>query len=102
MPPAKTGPTTLSRNFASECTIVEGRRAHWAAFQAIDDANGAIGASDVPEYCAVIACVTEAHEAAGYQVELLLFEFTFVSPTTLDQTATMVANYETGVGMGSS
>jgi Zn-dependent M28 family amino/carboxypeptidase len=84
-----------------ECVTVDGVREHQAAFQAIADANGGTRAAGTPGYDASVAYVADALAAAGYEVELDPFEFTFVPPATLMQTAPISAGYETGAFSGS-
>ena len=83
-----------------ECVTVEGVRQHQAAFQAAADASGGTRAAGFAGYDASVAYVTETLEAAGYDVELDPFEFTFVPPATLNQTAPIAASYETGTFTG--
>ncbi|HEX6305854.1 MAG TPA: M28 family metallopeptidase [Anaerolineales bacterium] len=84
-----------------ECVTLDGVRAHQAAFQAIADANGGTRAAGTPGYDASVDYVADTLEAAGYDVELHEFPFTFVPPATLQQTAPIVATYETGAFTGS-
>ena len=84
-----------------ECVTIDDLRAHQAAFQAIADANGGTRASGTPGYDASVDYVVEILEAAGYDVELDGFDFTFVPPATLIQTAPVSAEYETGAFSGS-
>lgn len=66
-----------------ECVTVAGVRQHQAAFQAIADANGGNRAAGLPGYDASVAYVAETLEAAGYDVELNPFAFTFVALPTI-------------------
>ena len=85
-----------------ECVTLEGVRAHQAAFQAIADANGGTRQAGTPGYDASVAYVKDTLEAAGYDVELNEFPFTFVPPATLIQTAPGdPVEYETGAFTGS-
>ena len=84
-----------------ECVTLDGVRAHQAAFQAAADANGGTRAAGTAGYDASVAYVADTLEAAGYEVELNGFPFTFVPPATLDQTAPFAASYETGAFTGS-
>jgi Zn-dependent M28 family amino/carboxypeptidase len=84
-----------------ECVTLDGVRAHQAAFQAAADANGGTRAAGFPGYDASVAYVKDTLEAAGYEVVLDPFDFTFVPPATLQQTAPIVADYETGAFSGS-
>lgn len=83
------------------CVTVEGVRLHQAAFQAVADANGGIRATGTPGYDASVAYVADTLAAAGYEVELDPFDFIFVPPATLTQTASFTADYETGSFTGS-
>jgi Zn-dependent M28 family amino/carboxypeptidase len=85
-----------------ECVTVDGVRQHQAAFQAIADANGGTRAAGTPGYDASVAYVVDTLEAAGYDVELNGFDFTFTSLATLQQTAPINATYETGAFTGSA
>ncbi|MGD2049345.1 MAG: M28 family metallopeptidase [Chloroflexota bacterium] len=90
-----------THNKLLECVTIDGVRAHQAAFQAIADANGGTRAAGTSGYDASVAYVKDTLEAAGYEVELDPFDFTFVPPATLQQTAPIVATYETGAFSGS-
>ncbi len=85
----------------TECVTLDGVRAHQAALQAVADANDGIRAAGTPGYDATVDYVVETLEAAGYDVELNEFPFTFVPPATLIQTAPVNAEYETGAFSGS-
>ncbi|MEA2002582.1 MAG: M28 family metallopeptidase [Actinomycetota bacterium] len=93
--------TNNTINKLLECVTVDGVRQHQAAFQAIADANGGNRAAGFSGYDASVAYVADTLEAAGYDVELDGFEFTFIPPATLEQTAPIVATYETGAFTGS-
>jgi Zn-dependent M28 family amino/carboxypeptidase len=85
-----------------ECVTIDGVRAHQAALQAIADANGGTRAAGTSGYDASVAYVADTLEAAGYDVELSGFPFTFVPPATLIQTAFGdPVEYETGAFSGS-
>jgi Zn-dependent M28 family amino/carboxypeptidase len=84
-----------------ECVNVDGVREHQAAFQAIADANAGTRATGTPGYDASVAYVVDTVEAAGYVAELNGFDFTFVPPATLIQTAPISQEYETGAFTGS-
>jgi Zn-dependent M28 family amino/carboxypeptidase len=83
-----------------ECVTLDGVRAHQAAFQAIADANDGTRAAGTPGYDASVAYVKDTLEAAGYEVELNGFPFTFVALPTLIQTAPINEEYEPGVFSG--
>ena len=84
-----------------ECVTLEGARAHQAALQAIADANDGTRATGTPGYDASVEYVQEQLEAAGYQVELDPFPFTFFAPAELQQLTPVDEEYETGVFTGS-
>jgi Zn-dependent M28 family amino/carboxypeptidase len=79
-----------------ECVTIEGVRAHQAAFQAAADENDGTRAAGTPGYDATVDYVVETLEAAGYDVELNPFPFTFVPLGELTQLAPITAAYETG------
>ena len=83
-----------------ECVTLEGVHEHQAAFQAIADANGGIRAAGTPGYDASLAYVSGKLTAAGYTVTLNPFPFVYVALPTLQQTAPVVATYETGAFTG--
>jgi Zn-dependent M28 family amino/carboxypeptidase len=85
-----------THNKLLECVTVEGVREHQAAFQAIADANGGTRAAGTPGYDASVAYVADTLTAAGYDVELNGFPFTFVPLGELTQLAPITADYETG------
>ena len=84
-----------------ECVTLEGVREHQAAFQAIANANGGNRAAGTPGYDASLAYVKERMEAAGYNVTLNAFPFTYVALPTLQQLTPLAASYETGAFTGS-
>jgi len=79
-----------------ECVTIDGVRAHQAALQAVADDNGGTRAAGTPGYDASVDYVVETLEAAGYEVELDEFDFTFTALGILEQTAPITATYETG------
>jgi len=83
-----------------ECVRVGQVRQHQAAFQAIADENGGIRAAGTPGYDESVDYVVETLEAAGWNVELDEFDFTFVPPPTLRQLTPVAATYETGIFTG--
>jgi Zn-dependent M28 family amino/carboxypeptidase len=93
--------TNNTINKLLECVTVEGVRAHQAAFQAAADTNDGVRAAGTPGYDATVAYVVDTLEAAGYDVELDPFPFTFVPPATLRQTKPINEEYETGAFSGS-
>lgn len=83
-----------------ECVRVEGVREHQAALQAIADQNGGTRAAGTTGYDASVDYVVETLEAAGWNVELDTFDFTFVPLPTLRQLTPVAAMYETGAFTG--
>ena len=83
-----------------ECVTLDGVRAHQAALQAVADANGDTRATGTSGYDGSVAYVVETLEAAGYEVELDGFDFTFVPLGIIEQLAPIQANYETGTFSG--
>jgi Zn-dependent M28 family amino/carboxypeptidase len=90
--------TRVNNTFSKllECVTLDGVREHQEAFQAAADANGGTRAAGTPGYDATVAYVVETLEAAGYDVELDPFPFTFVPLGELTQLAPITADYETG------
>jgi Zn-dependent M28 family amino/carboxypeptidase len=84
-----------------ECVTLEGVREHQAAFQAIADDNGGTRLAGTEGYEDSVDYVVERMTAAGYNVTLDSFPFVFIAPATLQQTAPISANYETGAYTGS-
>jgi Zn-dependent M28 family amino/carboxypeptidase len=84
-----------------DCVSVDGVRAHQAAFQAIADAEGGTRAAGTPGYDASVEYVVETLEAAGWQVELDVFDYVFTPPANLQQLTPVSASYETGTFTGS-
>jgi Zn-dependent M28 family amino/carboxypeptidase len=88
-----------------QCVTLAGVRAHQAALQAIADANGGVRAAGTPGYDQSVAYIVEKMTAAGYDVTLNAFPFTYVALPVLRQTAPIAATYEsgtfTGTGTGS-
>jgi Zn-dependent M28 family amino/carboxypeptidase len=76
-----------------ECVTIDGVRAHQAALQAIADAHDGNRATGLPGYEASVAYVVATLEAAGYEIELNPFEFTFVALPTISVGG---VNLETG------
>ncbi len=89
-----------------ECVTLEGVREHQAAFQAIADANteepyAGSRAAGTAGYSGSVDYVVGLLEAAGYNVTLDEFEFTFVFPGVLQQVTPTPTDYETGTFTGS-
>ena len=62
-----------------ECVTLEGVREHQAAFQAIANANGGNRAAGLPGYTGSVEYVVDKLEAAGWDVTLDEFPFTFLA-----------------------
>jgi len=84
-----------------ECVTLAGVREHQAAFQAIADANDGTRAAGTPGYDASVQYVVDKMTAAGYNVTLNAFPFTYVAASTLQQIAPIAGSYETGPYTGS-
>ncbi len=101
--PAQTACDTRTNNTYTkllECVRVEGVREHQAAFQAAADANGGTRAAGTGGYDDSVAYVVDRLEAAGWDVELDEFPFTFIPPAVLQQLTPVSATYETGAFTG--
>ena len=79
-----------------ECVDADGAMEHLEAFQAIADENGGNRAAGTSGYTESVAYVVETLEAAGWDVTLDEFPFTFVGPSELEQLTPVQATYETG------
>ncbi|WP_166870859.1 M28 family metallopeptidase [Salinibacterium sp. ZJ450] len=84
-----------------ECVDADGAMEHLEAFQQIADENGGTRAAGLPGYEASVEYVTDTLEAAGWNVTIDEFDFTFVGPSTLTQLTPVNAEYETGPFTGS-
>jgi Zn-dependent M28 family amino/carboxypeptidase len=84
-----------------ECVRVSEVREHQAALQAIANANGGTREAGTSGYTASVDYVVDTLEAAGWNVSLDEFPFTFVPPSTLEQLTPVAATYETGAFTGS-
>jgi len=80
----------------TECVSADGVNEHLKAFQAIATANGGNRAAGLPGYEASVEYVTETLKAAGWNVTIDEFPFTYVGPAELSQTAPVAATYGTG------
>ena len=83
-----------------ECVTLAGVREHQAAFQEIADDNGGVRAAGTRGYDESVEYVVETMTAAGYEVTIHEFPFTYVALPTLVQTAPITAQYETGAFTG--
>ncbi len=87
----------------TECVSAAGVTEHLQAFQSIADANGGNRAAGLPGYTASVEYVVETLEAAGWNVSLDEFAFTYVGPAELEQTGPMTTPpppYDTGAFTG--
>lgn len=84
-----------------ECVSAEGALEHLEAFQAIADENDDNRAAGTSGYEASVDYVVEVLEAAGWEVSIDTFDYTYVGPSTLTQLAPIQAEYETGPFTGS-
>ncbi|MEU1971058.1 M28 family peptidase [Microbacterium sp. NPDC019599] len=82
------------------CVTVDGVLEHEEALQAIADANGGTRAAGTPGYTASVEYVVDTLEAAGWNVELDSFDFTFVPPPLLEQLTPVAAEYDSGTFTG--
>lgn len=82
------------------CVTVDGVLEHEEAFQAIADANGDTRAAGTTGYTESVEYVVDTLEAAGWNVELDEFPFTFVPPPLLEQLTPVAAEYASGTFTG--
>ncbi|KRC58372.1 aminopeptidase [Agromyces sp. Root81] len=85
----------------TECVSADGAMEHLEALQAIADANGGNRAAGLPGYEASVDYVVDKLEAAGWNVSIDEFPYTFVGPSELEQITPIAATYETGPFTGS-
>lgn len=83
-----------------QCVTLAGVRRHQAALQAIADANGGTRAAGTPGYEQSVQYIVAQMTAAGYDVQLNAFPFTYVALPLLQQTAPVAATYESGAFTG--
>ena len=83
------------------CVNADGAVEHLQALQAIADANGGNRAAGTPGYEASVDYVVDTLEAAGWDVSIDEFPFTYVGPSTLQQLTPVEADYPTGPYTGS-
>ena len=79
-----------------ECVDADGAMEHLEAFQQIADENDGNRAAGTSGYTASVEYVVDTLEAAGWDVTLDEFPFTFVGPSELEQLTPVQATYETG------
>ncbi|MGW4927608.1 M28 family peptidase [Agromyces sp. NPDC004153] len=84
-----------------ECVDADGAREHLEALQAIADVNGDTRAAGTAGYEASVDYVVDTLEAAGWNVTIDEFAFTYVGPSTLTQLTPINAEYPTGPFTGS-
>ena len=84
-----------------ECVDADGAMEHLDAFQQIADENGGNRAAGTSGYTASVDYVVDTLEAAGWEVTLDEFDFTYVGPSTLQQLTPVNASYPTGPFTGS-
>jgi len=85
----------------TECVDADGALEHLEAFQRIADANGGNRAAGLPGYDASVDYVVDTLEAAGWDVTLDEFDYTYIGPSELEQLTPVQATYETGAFSGS-
>jgi Zn-dependent M28 family amino/carboxypeptidase len=83
-----------------QCVTLAGVRSHQAALQAIADANGGVRAAGTPGYDQSVQYIVDKMTAAGYNVTLNAFPFTYVALPLLQQIAPTAASYESGAFTG--
>ena len=83
-----------------ECVTLAGVREHQAALQAIADANGGVRAAGTPGYDQSVQYIVDKMTAAGFNVTLNAFPFTYVALPLLRQITPVVATYESGTFTG--
>ena len=83
------------------CVNASGAVEHLEAFQAIADANGGTRAAGTQGYEDSVDYVVDTLEAAGWDVSIDEFPFTYVGPSTLQQLTPVNATYPTGPFTGS-
>lgn len=92
--------TNLTYDKLLGCVTVDGVLEHEQALQAIADANGDTRAAGTTGYTESVEYVVETLEAAGWNVELDEFDFTFVPPPLLEQLTPVNAEYDSGTFTG--
>jgi len=97
--PAAKGCETRNNNTIAkllECVSADGVNQHLQALQDIADANGGTRVAGLNGYEDSVEYVTGVLTAAGWNVSIDEFPFTYVGPAELEQTAPTAADYETG------
>ncbi|WP_353828890.1 M28 family peptidase [Agromyces sp. SYSU T0242] len=83
-----------------ECVDADGAMEHLQALQDIADANGGTRAAGTEGYEQSVDYVVQTLEAAGWDVSIHEFDFTFFGPASLSQLTPVAADYETGAFSG--
>jgi Zn-dependent M28 family amino/carboxypeptidase len=83
------------------CVDADGAVEHLEAFQQIADENGGNRAAGTDGYEASVEYVVDTLEAAGWNVTIDEFDYTFIGPSELEQLTPVNATYETGAFSGS-
>lgn len=83
------------------CVDADGALEHLEALQEIADANGGTRAAGLPGYEASVDYVVDTLEAAGWNVSIDEFPYTFIGASTLQQLTPTNASYATGPFTGS-
>lgn len=105
-PSAKVCETRANVNYKNllECVTLNGVMEHQQALQAIATANGGNRAAGTAGYEKSVEYVVDTLEAAGWEVSIDEFPFTYVPPGKVTQLSPIVASYEnfvfTGTGYG--
>ena len=84
-----------------ECVDADGAMEHLEALQTIADENDDTRAAGTSGYEASVEYVVDTLEAAGWNVSIDEFDFTYVGPSTLQQLTPVNASYPTGPFTGS-
>jgi Zn-dependent M28 family amino/carboxypeptidase len=84
-----------------ECVDADGAMEHLQELQAIADENDDTRAAGTSGYEASVDYVVETLEAAGWNVSIDEFPYTYVGPSTLTQLTPFEAEYPTGPFTGS-
>ncbi|MFC9917868.1 M28 family peptidase [Agromyces binzhouensis] len=83
-----------------QCVDADGAMEHLEAFQAIADANGDNRAAGTEGYEQSVEYVVETLEAAGWDVSIDEFDYTYFGPASLSQLTPIQADYSTGAFSG--
>lgn len=83
------------------CVDAAGAMEQLGALQGIADANGGNRAAGLSGYDASVDYVAETLEAAGWNITIEEFPYTYVGPSTLEQLTPVSESYPTGAFTGS-